>query len=684
MGDFDIKNLIMAMLMCFLIIIGWRLWQEKNSPPPRPPAPQKNTQPAASSPAKAKSDKTPTAENIEQVAGRWYVEKATRSAEEIILGSKVEDNAYMAEIRFNPQTAGIATVLLSEHRLLVDDEETGYPLLAPGLDGDNHLYSFTQGKLQITGRDEKFDMSRACWKTAGVTNEGDAQSVAFTAMIADAKGINVLEITKSFRYRQGAYELEFQLSFDNKTHQGMEIELEMTGPVGIRREDPRTDRRQTLACFVDGDGKVTLEKEEPGMAKEEERKLTVAKPDEGNPIIWFANGNKFFTTVIRPLPLEGEKSVDFIKGRDVDTYLYPISKEDQKADPAIVKFDRYTAVGYGLAPAEALAAKERTEFNFVLYLGPIDTDSFEKDEAYAGLHFDQLLNTYACTLCTFSWLTTLLLKTMGGIYSVVNNYGIAIIILVLIVRLILHPLTKKGQVSMMKMSKGMTKLQPKIEEIRKKHAGNNAEIQKATMALYKESGVNPASGCLGILPMFIQMPIWVALFTAVDANVALRHEGLLPVSWHWITDLSSPDRLVPLAWLGIDEAIKIPLLYNMIGGIDAFNLLPILLCFAMFLQMKYTTAATPPSANPQMAQQQKIMKVLMPVMMLLFFYTAPSGLNLYIMGSTFGGLLEQHFIRKHIKDKEEKEAAVTVAATSKISSKFGDKKKKPKPPVRYN
>ena len=71
-------------------------------------------------------------------------------------------------------------------------------------------------------------------------------------------------------------------------------------------------------------------------------------------------------------------------------------------------------------------------------------------------------------------------------------------------------------------------------------------------------------------------------------------------------------------------------------------------------------------------------------MMLLFFYTAPSGLNLYIMGSTFGGLLEQHFIRKHIKEKEEKEAAVTVAATSKISSKFGEKKKKPKPPVRYN
>ena len=260
-------------------------------------------------------------------------------------------------------------------------------------------------------------------------------------------------------------------------------------------------------------------------------------------------------------------------------------------------------------------------------MGPIDTDLFEKDEAYAGLHFDQLLNTYSCTFCTFSWLTTLLLKTMGGINWVVHNYGIAIIVLVLIVRLILHPLTKKGQISMMTMSKGMTKLQPKIEEIKKKHAGNNAEIQKQTMALYKESGVNPAAGCFGILPMFVQMPIWIALFTAVDANIALRHEGLLPVGWHWITDLSAPDRLIPLAWLGIDEAIKIPFLHTMIGAIDAFNLLPILLCFAMFLQMKYTTQAAPPSSNPQMAQQQKIMKVMMPLMMLLFFYTAPSPMS---------------------------------------------------------
>ena len=74
----------------------------------------------------------------------------------------------------------------------------------------------------------------------------------------------------------------------------------------------------------------------------------------------------------------------------------------------------------------------------------------------------------------------------------------------------------------------------------------------------------------------------------------------------------------------------------------------------------------------------------MPIMMLLFFYTAPSGLNLYIMASTFGGLIESHFIRKHIREKEAEEAKVTVATTRKIGAKLEPKKKKPKPPVRFN
>jgi len=175
------------------------------------------------------------------------------------------------------------------------------------------------------------------------------------------------------------------------------------------------------------------------------------------------------------------------------------------------------------------------------------------------------------------------------------------------------------------------------------------------------------------------MPIWIAIYTAVDANVALRHEGLFPASWHWITDLSAPDRLIPFSVLGI-KPFNLPL---MIGYVDAFNFLPVLMAIAMYLQTKFT-AQPAAVTSPQMAQQQKMMKYLMPIMMFVFLYGAPSGLNLYIMASTFGGVYEQYIIRKHIRKEDEKKAAVTTQTTTKISKRLEPKKKKPKPPVRFN
>jgi len=248
----------------------------------------------------------------------------------------------------------------------------------------------------------------------------------------------------------------------------------------------------------------------------------------------------------------------------------------------------------------------------------------------------------------------------------------------LVVRLILHPISKKSQVNMMKMQK----FQPQMEELRKKYGNNKQEMSKRTMELYKDQGM-AGNFLLGCLPMFLQMPIWIALFTAVDGNVAIRHHGLFPASWHWLTDLAAPDRLIPFSWFGLTKPIEIPLLSGLVGGIDAFNLLPILVTLAMFLQMKFSPQSQMTQANPQAAQQQKMMMYMMPVMMLLFFYSAPSGLNLYIMASTFGGLIEQKYIRKHIKAIKDKEEVVKVAATGKVGEKLGPRKRKPKPPKKY-
>jgi YidC/Oxa1 family membrane protein insertase len=210
------------------------------------------------------------------------------------------------------------------------------------------------------------------------------------------------------------------------------------------------------------------------------------------------------------------------------------------------------------------------------------------------------------------------------------------------------------------MSK-FSKLAPKIEELKKKYANNKAELNKQMMLLYREQGASPITG---MLPMMVQMPIWIALYSAIYASIELRGAAFLPV---WITDLSAPDALFRF------KAVTLPLF----GKLDSLNLLPILMGVAFYLQQKLMPKQAAASANPQVAQQQKMMMIMLPLLFPLMLYKAPSGLNLYIMASTFAGVIEQYVIRKHIREKEEAESKGLVAVTSKTGGKV--KKKKPKP-----
>ena len=247
---------------------------------------------------------------------------------------------------------------------------------------------------------------------------------------------------------------------------------------------------------------------------------------------------------------------------------------------------------------------------------------------------------------------------------VFNNYGIVIIIFVLLIRLTLHPITKKSQVSMLKMQKITS--DPEMAAIKKKYANNRQELQKATMQFYRDKNISPAAGMFSMVPMMLQMPIWIALYRAIYANIELRGAGFLPV---WITDLSVPDALYTLST---------PIVVPFVGwSIDSFNLLPVLLGVAMFLQQKLMPHQSGKNVDSQVAQQQKMMMIMMPFMMLIFLYTAPSGLNLYIMASTFGGVFEQTVIRKHIRKKEEEESQGLVAVTKKTGGKKKKKKVKP-------
>jgi len=331
--------------------------------------------------------------------------------------------------------------------------------------------------------------------------------------------------------------------------------------------------------------------------------------------------------------------------------------------------DETIGVDIKIAPVTLAAADEagssRT-YNFKLYLGPKDKSLFDKNEMYRNLGFVQAIDFMACC-CPQSIISPLafgILGLMRWMHAFIPNYGIVIIILVFMIRICLHPVTKKSQISMGKMSK----LAPKAEEIKKKYAGNKAEMNKQLMGLYKEQGASPI---MGFLPMMVQMPIWIALYSAIYASIELRGAAFLPF---WITDLSVPDALF---WF--PKELVVPLLG---WRIESFNLLPLMMGVAFYLQQKLMPKQASAATNPQLAQQQKMMMIMMPLMFPLMLYKAPSGLNLYIMASTFAGVIEQYVIRKHIREKEEAEEKGLVSVTSKTGGKV--KKKKPKPFYRFH
>ena len=212
-------------------------------------------------------------------------------------------------------------------------------------------------------------------------------------------------------------------------------------------------------------------------------------------------------------------------------------------------------------------------------------------------------------------LVDFVVHVLNAIYGVVGNYGIAIIIVTFLMRIIVFPLTLKQEKSMKKMRD----LQPELEKIKEKYKDNPQELQRRTAEIYKENGVNPLGGGL---PLLIQMPIFVALYYAFIGDAIPADAKFL-----WFT-LKQPDRLFML-------------------GKFAFNLLPILNVGVTFIQQKIMTSAT---SGQETNQQMQSMLYMMPLMMLFIFYNMPSGVTLYYLVSGALSLVQQYFILKGRSD----------------------------------
>ncbi|MBU0478827.1 membrane protein insertase YidC [bacterium] len=243
------------------------------------------------------------------------------------------------------------------------------------------------------------------------------------------------------------------------------------------------------------------------------------------------------------------------------------------------------------------------------YLGPKNVDRLAKQE----------VNLEA--LADFGFFGNLfrIVHILKFLHKITGNYGVAIILLTILMSIVLFPLTIKSHKSM----RAMQELQPQISALKNKYKDNAQKINKETMALYKKNKVNPLGGCL---PMMLQMPLFFALFTTLRNAIELKGTCFIP---GWITDLSLPDTVFYLGAL-IDKP-----------GVYPLNILPILMSITTILQQKFTAQ----SADPKQAK----MMLFMPVFMLFIFYNFSSGLVLYWLTNNILSIGQQIWIRKKHK-----------------------------------
>ena len=310
--------------------------------------------------------------------------------------------------------------------------------------------------------------------------------------------------------------------------------------------------------------------------------------------------------------------------------------------------DQLTVTTENLADDKSLEEVFTKKFGLEI---PLDYRSGEFDsqfEYYFGITDYQTLKSYERDLESsiplgwgiFGWLNRFLFLPLFGFLSSFLPHGIAIILMTIIVRLGMSPVTYKSYVSQIKMKV----LRPEIEELNKKHKDNAVKRQQETMSLYNRAGANPMAGCI---PALLQLPVFYALFTFFPVAFELRKKSFL-----WADDLSSYDSI-------LDLGFSIPF-YG-----DHVSLFPILASIAIFFYTQMTTGQQAMPQQPGMPNMKVIM-YLMPLMMLFFFNNYASGLSLYYFVSNLLTIILMLVIKNYIIDDD------------KIHAKIEENKKKPK------
>jgi len=641
-------------------------------PPADPPARGDSTNADQPAPNPSDADADQAEADAEPPADLGPLRAATQpvQADLTSLGAAEPGGEYDVLVEFTQEGAGVEAVTLADHaQVLGSDERYGVQrkttLQTPG------GQTFTVAALAARGvriNGDFVDLFGAAdtplWRQ---TAPG-----AFEARVETEAGDPVARITKRFTIQPGSYDIRVAQRLENLSGQPLDYQWIQYGPVDLPEDessylrDPRRvwfghllpSERDPSRQFVE---RTDIRSRADAIDNPYDEAGRLWPPPSAEPgaeeLVFASLSNRYFTFAVHTpvTPEDAESDAPFDKTFHGAERVYRVLLSGSLGGtPAAAR--RMVLELHG--PERRLDPGQTADLSLAAYAGPLSRKTLGAEPVYESLGLDQLI-VYniggPCAFCTFQPLARGLLYFLSVFHDyIVFDWALAIMILVVFVRGVLHPITKKSQIRMQRFSKQMQNLAPKQKKLQEKYKDEPKKLQQEMANLMREEGID-FTGALGCLPMFLQTPVWIALYAMLFFTFDLRHEAayfgvfqsLSGGAWNFLADLSAPDRFIDFGHV----LVTIPLL----GEISSINILPLLLGIVFFIQQKYLTPPPSTSLSPEQETQQKIMKVLLVVMFPLFMYQAPSGLTIYFITNSTLGIFESRYIRAHIAKLPEPE-----------------------------
>jgi YidC/Oxa1 family membrane protein insertase len=578
------KRAIYAILLTFLVIVAWSLIQSTFFPQPTKTQPQEIKKEEASPQEKVAEKKTEIKETKVLREGKTPARTKGIPQKEISVETQnywavfTSEDARLKHFRLKKYEDRVNETALAIKLTQFVQEIVGKKAEKAKKPEPLDLVNTRENKnlplgLTINGAnlpvEENWEVDKDQLRLVQDSEKGE---ITFSKSLE-----NGLKVVKRFKFTSDQYTVNLEVEVQNNSSKEItsQLGLEWIGKIELEKLANEENKDYGLKYAFLRNEKV--EKKEFGGAGSSgcvpgcQSKKTTVEPFEtkeiGN-IRWFSFGGEYFSALIIP-PSSKEITVS-VRGSE---------KEPLKADI--------------ISSPITIPPREKVNTAYQLYLGPKDEDRLKA------------LGVGAEKLVDFGYFTIVakpLLWFIRFTHKVTGNYGIDIIIISILIKIIFLPLT---QISFKSM-KEMQRVQPEMNRLKEQYKNDKARLQQEIMLLYKRRKINPMSGCL---PMLIQIPVFIALYNALQNGIEMRHAPF----FLWIMDLSAKDPIY---------------------------ITPIIMGATMFIQQKMTPTAGDPA--------QAKMFLLMPVMFTFLFLSFPSGLVLYWLINNVLSIAHQYYLNKKI------------------------------------